>query len=381
MFKKFFISYCKAKVSIVQIKAIILLCFFCCNLLITLSAQQNRFMYLQSENKQTFYAKFDKKIFSSSASGYLIIPKLAEGNYNFKIGFPKNEFPEQSFNYTITKDVGFIIKNFEEKGYGLFNLQSMAVVTASVEQQSVKQPIAEELADANIKAKIISNREDTVQQLPNTPKPQIAEVVTASSIKKLSQSQNSEGINIVFADVSNQSIDTIQLFIPLDVPPQGNEKPINKEMENANLPAQKDSTVANSKFVNIELPNLNTIADSSKTDSVIIAKTDYSIVPRQINPRCKDLANEQDFLKLRKKMAAENNDDDMISAAKKSFKNKCYTIGQIKNLSALFLKDEGKYNFYDAAYPYVFDLHNFNTLQNQLSNQYFINRFKAMIHN
>ncbi len=79
-------------------------------------------------------------------------------------------------------------------------------------------------------------------------------------------------------------------------------------------------------------------------------------------------------------MAAENSNEDMIKVAKKSFKSKCFTTDYIKNLSALFLNDDAKYNFFDAAYPFVSDSGFFYTLENLLSDAYYINRFKAMIH-
>ena len=70
----------------------------------------------------------------------------------------------------------------------------------------------------------------------------------------------------------------------------------------------------------------------------------------------------------------------MINAAKKVFRSKCFTTENIKNLSTLFLNDEGKYNFFDAAYPHVSDTGFFSTLENQLTDSYYIKRFKAMIH-
>ena len=88
-----------------------------------------------------------------------------------------------------------------------------------------------------------------------------------------------------------------------------------------------------------------------------------------------------DFLGgLRKKIVGEKNDDDMVAEAKKVFKTKCFSTLQIKNLSALFLTEESKYKFFDAAYQYVSDLENFSTLQSELKEEYYINRFKAMIH-
>jgi hypothetical protein len=75
----------------------------------------------------------------------------------------------------------------------------------------------------------------------------------------------------------------------------------------------------------------------------------------------------------------ENSDDDMISEAKKVFKARCFSTLQIKNLGTLFLKDESKYKFYDAAYQYASDPENYSTLQSELKEEYFINRFKAML--
>ncbi len=70
----------------------------------------------------------------------------------------------------------------------------------------------------------------------------------------------------------------------------------------------------------------------------------------------------------------------MIKVAKKFFRSKCFTTDYIKNLSGLFLTDDGKYNFFDAAYPFVSDSGNFYMLEALLSDTYYINRFKAMIH-
>ena len=78
-------------------------------------------------------------------------------------------------------------------------------------------------------------------------------------------------------------------------------------------------------------------------------------------------------------MASEDNTEDMIKVAKKYLKAKCYSTEQIKDLSYLFLEDKGKYLFFDAAYPFTSDSDQYQTLQSQLTDQYYLNRFKAMI--
>ncbi len=103
------------------------------------------------------------------------------------------------------------------------------------------------------------------------------------------------------------------------------------------------------------------------------------VTSSKVNSDCKAFATTEDFLKLRKKMASENNAENMIKVARKYFKLKCYGTEQIKDLSYLFLTDEGKYMFFDAAYPFTSDSDKYQTLQSQLTDEYYLTRFKAMI--
>ena len=81
------------------------------------SAQQNHFVYIQTENKQPFYVRIADRLLSSSSSGYVVIPKLKNGSYNMHIGFPKNEWPTQKIILNIKdRDEGYVLKDFEEKG-------------------------------------------------------------------------------------------------------------------------------------------------------------------------------------------------------------------------------------------------------------------------
>ena len=70
------------------------------------------------------------KLLVHHPAGYLILPKLTDGDYQLNVGFPKKEFPEEEFsNLSIDKkNEGFLLKNFGEKGWGLFNMQSYSVV-------------------------------------------------------------------------------------------------------------------------------------------------------------------------------------------------------------------------------------------------------------
>jgi len=98
-----------------------------------------------------------------------------------------------------------------------------------------------------------------------------------------------------------------------------------------------------------------------------------------VNSDCKSFADNEDFLRLRKKMASEDDKENMIKVARKSFRSKCFSTAQIKDLSYLFLTDEGKYMFFDAAYPHTSDSDQYSTLESQLKDPYYKSRFEAMI--
>src|ERR1700730_12280127 len=99
-----------------------ILCLLCSVASLAGSSQKIYFVYLQTETAQPFYIKMNDKIHSSSASGYLILSKLNDSTYNFSVGFPENKWPEQAFSVRVNKkDHGYLLKNFGEKGWGLFD--------------------------------------------------------------------------------------------------------------------------------------------------------------------------------------------------------------------------------------------------------------------
>jgi len=103
--------------------------------------QQEYFIYLQTENNQPFYVRVNANVYSSTSGGYLILSKLADSTAIVTIGFPKNVFPEQHFNIPINhKDGGYTVKNFGDKGWGLFNLQTLAVIMNSNPAGEKKSP-------------------------------------------------------------------------------------------------------------------------------------------------------------------------------------------------------------------------------------------------
>ncbi len=433
---------------------IIFFAFFLSPLFLT--AQLNHFIYLQTEGKQPFYAKLDKKVMSSSAAGYLIIPKLTDGTYNISIGFAKNEDPEQNYVCTIdNKDAGYLVKNFGDKGWGLFNLQTLEVVMAGSQKQpdiaktektdAFSAMLSDVVNDPTIKQaekpvetkpaetkKVMEEKLSVPDVVPapvqstEAKEPVKSSTTNRSIITRKESNTDGEGTIAVYIDKTGDLQDTIRIFIPAEknvsltsepvvvkeavkeeVPKQQVQPDVSNTTVIENAPAiVKDDTIAkmqavspetvstnttdkkedDKKFLPIEMPKRDTIvaenpvAGFANADSKASEKSAVSeIKVPMINSDCKNVATDEDFLKLRKKMAGVDDEEEMVSIAGKVFKTRCFTTSQVKNLSVLFLKDAGKYKFFDLAYQYVSDSHNFDTLENQLTDTYYISRFKAML--
>lgn len=97
------------------------------------------------------------------------------------------------------------------------------------------------------------------------------------------------------------------------------------------------------------------------------------------NTKCRATATDEDFLQLRKKMVLAKNEAMMVEAAKKGFAVKCYTVAQLQLLSLLFLTDEWRYRFYDAALPSVTDFAGFESLERNITDPYYRKRFSALL--
>lgn len=440
---------------IIPMKKLFRLFVFCILATSSIKAQKVYFVYLQTENQQPFYARMGEKIYNSAPSGYLILSNLRDSLYGVNIGIQGSQAPDQAYSITINrKDQGFLIKNLGDKGWGLFNLSSMAVImpisnpvspvqtvkTEKREDNAFTNLLAKAADDSTIKEKPIIER--TVEKKPdavalNTEKKEevksdLKEVVPPKQdeikkeiilaplvIKEESkvdtsiineQTQESRNVAQMKADSiaaatnkeaelarqeavrTQDSIDKAKLAAIAVV--EYKRSVVKLKSENSTtagiglvfhdmLPDDKTDTIR--ILIPAETTKTNTVElkqeekkflDIPSTDSV--QPGDPKVSATKSN-NCKGVASTDDFFKLRKKMAGETNDDKMITEAKKVFKTKCFATSQIKNLATLFLSDEYKYKFFDAAYQYVNDLENFPSLQSELKEEYYINRFNAML--
>lgn len=375
----------------------------------------------------------------------MIVPKLHDSTYEVYIGFARNAFPEQHFLIEMNRqDQGFELRNLGERGWGLFNLQNMAMIQNSlpVKKQETEntgerktdafsQMLANVVNDSSIlytaakpvstppartntpaipeptrqtaadTALVISSKPppsppveqkialpdstQTVRAAPVTDSlalpgkqtavthpPPAVQPDTASKkkeapekpfITRLSETKTQESYKAVFIEQYIFSTDTVDVEIPL----KEGAPPVSQPILQPPVTPQKlpDTTAVVIKSSSAPVSS-DTVAAKKKATTVT-------------NSDCKSFASDSDLDKLRVKLLAENAVDDKLVIARKYFKTKCFSVKQIKALTELFPSDETKYRFFDASYPFVSDTENFSSLEELIENDYYKNRFRAMI--
>jgi hypothetical protein len=467
--------------------------FICCVLFFAFCSaafsQRIYFVYLQSEAEQPFFVKIGEQTYSSTPAGYLVLSQLKDSSYTIKVGFPQNKWPDQQFSIAIkSKDHGYLVKNFGEKGWGLFDLQSMSVQMAENNSKAVKkelrevsafteilskaandpslrekpvfavakndqktenvspavineqnnstsQPVNElktaaktgEKATGNVPASAVTGGKDVAKQPDSSAKLVVKKADSASSKTEIAKKEtrpvitdsqvvasakqqpdtNAKGTirqqdpvtktEVVKKETRPAAIDSQSLASAKEeskTPPIDTYKKsiVTKKSESSttdgfgltfidqHADGQKDT-------IQILIPNAKEVL-AKESDQRANEKKFLDITDEESKPigskaiaknSCSSVASENDFLKLRKKMAGQKTEEAMIEEAKKGFKAKCYTTEQIKNLGNLFLNEAGKFQFYEAVYPYSSDRDNFTVLQTELKDNYFIHRFKNLV--
>ena len=104
-------------------------------------------------------------MYSSTASGYVIVSKLKDSTYSFIVGFPQNKWAEQKFSVALNKkDHGYLVKNFGEKGWGLYDLQTMSLQMAGSDNAKTSTGEKDESPFTDILAK--ASDDPSLKELP-----------------------------------------------------------------------------------------------------------------------------------------------------------------------------------------------------------------------
>lgn len=260
------------------------------------------------------------------------------------------------------------------------------------EQVAKKEPVVvpekkiEQTENTAINNEVPPQKQAEINVIPTEVKPSVtapnssgipAPEYVPSTVNKRFENSTTAGLGITYSDVySNGVVETITIFIPEPKLIKNTDVAVDKPADNSLFLEKKE--VVEKKAAPVVKENKEETKPAEK-EAIVQNTADDKPIAKTANKNCKETADEQDFIKLRKKMIGEDTDEDMLSVAAKAFKLKCYTTEQVKNLSVIFLTDEGKYKIFDAAFPYVSDQEKYATIDSGIKDEYFLRRFKSIL--
>jgi hypothetical protein len=401
-----------------------------------LKSQHVHFIYIQSDQQQLFYVKKSGEIISSSATGFVILPKLASGTHQFTIGFPKNQWPEYDFQVEVkSADRGFTLKNFDEKGWGLFDLQTAEVIAGRKIEPPRAQPMPEAPKSNDPFSVILASavgdegiRETgLIAMTVSKPGPVASKNGTAPPVVKKEVQPEEPKAAVTPSSSADKAVTAAPPPAPkselpavakTETPPVAktelpavvkNETPpvVKAETE---PPAVKTEVAAQSKPLDEKSANRSAIRkisevrsvkrtelvfldiNGSVTDTVDVIIEDLTTdtkaavqsggtpsggLPNRAN--CSGVVTDKEALSLRKKILTKANDEEVISAIMKEVKVKCFTTESLQSLSYVFVSDAMRYRLFEEAYPYIYDPANYGNLERLLNTEEYLVRFRALI--
>ncbi|WP_295119946.1 DUF4476 domain-containing protein [uncultured Chitinophaga sp.] len=100
---------------------------------------------------------------------------------------------------------------------------------------------------------------------------------------------------------------------------------------------------------------------------------------KMANSDCAKSLEVDEFRKLMRKMSGQKNEDNMIDVFRKGIKGVCVSTDQVRSLVQLLDQESYRYQLLDIAYPKTVDAENFSSLSSVLKQDYYVERFKAML--
>jgi len=394
---------------------------------LTGQSQRQYYVFVESENSQPFYVRLGEAIHNSSGVGHVIVSQLIDSTYTFEIGFPKDQYPSNQFVIRINKkDHGYQLKNLTGKGWVLFDYQT-AELLYPVKKEGIAQSgyslvkkedgfarlLSEVVNDTSVlysivyekpiepvvkKEKVVAQdtalkKEDVVTKQNTEPLKEVPALVGVSLIE---QKQSDSGRQMTFKDDK----DSVSIFIPVEqevqkqtAAPQDDDKKKQSETDNKKENSNQPNNIKQEAVAVVPIVTADSVLKKSEpavskeaidsSHKVVQEKTVDTASQQKklvlLNSDCKAIAWDNDVDKLRIKMLGEKDVDNKITLARKIFKTKCFSASQIKGLTELFVTDQDKYKFLDAAYPFVVDTDNFKQLSYLLSDDYYVKRFRTMV--
>ena len=319
---------------------------------VLIKAQEVHFVFIQTQNKQPFYVRYEKEILSSTEIGYVVIPKVATDSIEITIGFPKKYGSGIKYKLEVKgKDRGFVIKQLDSALWALYEMEHMIMVMpveVPIKNQTIIQPSSDPFTML-------------LAQVMNTPA--IAQKITINDsllavddyyqqvLKFSPGSRISDSILLV-----DKSLDTPILLT-----------------KNQDAFLRKGYGVMDSSgyfvgYIIKEENNFDTINIFIPTDTLLGNKK-------------RALATETDILKMKAEWVLMDSGQFVFNVIKEKLDSFYFTVHQIKSLSIALRTEESKLMVYKLAFPQIIDKFYFSILQESLIKEENIIQFQKMFVN
>jgi hypothetical protein len=245
--------------------------------------------------------------------------------------------------------------------------------TNKVAETLIKKDSAAIVATSKANNAVVSHTDSVVSKTASTEKPAIEKPF----ITRIKESRGVDGYQAVYLEQYNYSTDTIDIMIPTEAtiakaPQEKQAQPVVA----APVVAEAKNEASGKEVVQKDNEKASVVLQmGSVTDTFAVKKKTIVMT----NSDCKGFATENDVDKLRIKLLDEKTIDEKLSTARKYYKNKCFTVKQLRALTELFPTDETKYRFLDLSYAFSSDSGNYYLLEEVMGEDYYKNRFRAMI--
>lgn len=209
-------------------KYITLICFVMIGFTYTIAAnaQTGSFIHIQSENNNAFSVQWKGNTYTSSASGYLIIPQVPVGEQILVFGFQDTSLPAYSFSVMMDdKPRGFTLKQSISNTWSLFDMVSFALTKGTEKPKEkeekpvlvIKKPAISENKPSPPEMDTIIKPTPVAQPIVITEKPAALKVFKTNEppIQKIFDKANTSGIDQVYIVITKGKADTIAIFIPV----------------------------------------------------------------------------------------------------------------------------------------------------------------------
>ena len=378
-----------------------------CMLLATMAFQglsAQHYIFIEADGQQPFYLKQGNTTKSSSAAGFLIIPKITASEMEFSIGFPKNIYPEVSFYISGTdRDRGFQLKMMEGQGWSLFDRTSLEVIKGGVPKASpieLQLPKKEEGSFAKLLATATDDqsllermpKKDSIKKASpgkSITKAEVTAVATKSGLKDSLEKKEKVILPEMSLSAQMENAD-VKRLVYVEKTVKGGSDTINVEIEKKKtveltepLATPKDSTLIPSSPKTIASPSgsSDSIAQLNKPR----ADTDSSKANIQVSKASpiivcdRPIADYKDIRALQKKLLGISSEDEQRNYAVKAFGQKCYNTKQALEIGWFFLEETSRLQLFKALKPLIADKASFGNLEASFLKEENIIAFRALV--